>query len=735
MTMYIRMLSVFLVWLAAFTSCSDKTLLESGEGTLMLKIRVQDDLPVVVSRGTLTDDELLKKCKVYLRNKEGLIRKYTSYDEVPKQLQLVADQYKVEVMAGDSVAASFTDSYYKGTSDFTLTAGQSLSQSVVCKIMNLVTAVEVEEELAEAVPKYTITLSISGGELEYTPKNIATTGYFIFPGDDTQLAWSFEGKMSDGTAISKRGIIDQAKKKTKYLLTFSNSAAEVGGGMIKVDVESKDLDIPDANFEVELDGRPIIKSLSVDGDNQEWQEINEPIYRSQKSFDPVIVLGMAANTPLTSVLIYSSSFHTLNSEFPVTSVGYNFLNMEPAEVENMRRLGLEFNIKSERTSATITFSEELRRKITDASGTYKFDVTVEDTKGKLRIKTLSIVVSNLCVATEEVDEGDVWSKRVTLRGRILDQENVRNHRFRYKKTSESSWIEIPSTDMITNGTEYSYVLDGLLSNTEYEYQAIDDVSDVTSLITYSFKTEEERKLENPGFEDWHKSDKTIYVYQNGGTMFWDSGNKGATTGIAAAAGDNVTTNDNTIKHSGEYSAKLRSNYFGLLGIGAFAAGNIFVGKYLKTDGTDGVLRFGRPWTSRPTALKLWYKYISCEINYSTHSDAPMKSMDKGHIYIALGDWKHVEAEGEKDIPVLVKTKSQELFDSNSYNVIAYGEKVITTSTSEDGLVEITIPITYRSDRKPTDIIVVGSASKYGDYFTGGTGSTLWLDDLELIYDK
>ena len=39
-----------------------------------------------------------------------------------------------------------------------------------------------------------------------------------------------------------------------------------------------------------------------------------------------------------------------------------------------------------------------------------------------------------------------------------------------------------------------------------------------------------------------------------------------------------------------------------------------------------------------------------------------------------------------------------------------------------------------SNRKPTDIILVGSASRYGDYFTGSTGSTLWLDDLELIYE-
>ena len=32
------------------------------------------------------------------------------------------------------------------------------------------------------------------------------------------------------------------------------------------------------------------------------------------------------------------------------------------------------------------------------------------------------------------------------------------------------------------------------------------------------------------------------------------------------------------------------------------------------------------------------------------------------------------------------------------------------------------------------IIIVAAASKYGDYFIGGVGSTLWLDEMELVYE-
>ena len=46
-----------------------------------------------------------------------------------------------------------------------------------------------------------------------------------------------------------------------------------------------------------------------------------------------------------------------------------------------------------------------------------------------------------------------------------------------------------------------------------------------------------------------------------------------------------------------------------------------------------------------------------------------------------------------------------------------------------------VNLSYTStSRRPKYLIIVGSASKYGDYFTGGNGSVLYLDDLELIYD-
>jgi hypothetical protein len=105
------------------------------------------------------------------------------------------------------------------------------------------------------------------------------------------------------------------------------------------------------------------------------------------------------------------------------------------------------------------------------------------------------------------------------------------------------------------------------------------------------------------------------------------------------------------------------------------------------------------------------------------------------IYIALGDWDAATYGGSDESPVEIATRRIEetAFDVNGEAVIAYGEMPLTKSI--DNWTEFTIPLDYRAtNRVPTHIIIVCSASRYGDYFTGSTKSVLWLDDFELVYE-
>ena len=66
-------------------------------------------------------------------------------------------------------------------------------------------------------------------------------------------------------------------------------------------------------------------------------------------------------------------------------------------------------------------------------------------------------------------------------------------------------------------------------------------------------------------------------------------------------------------------------------------------------------------------------------------------------------------------------------------VIAYGKMEYGQTVTD--YVPFEFELEYKStSRIPKYILITASASKYGDYFTGGTGSILYLDDLQLLYD-
>ena len=150
---------------------------------------------------------------------------------------------------------------------------------------------------------------------------------------------------------------------------------------------------------------------------------------------------------------------------------------------------------------------------------------------------------------------------------------------------------------------------------------------------------------------------------------------------------------------------------------------------------NGVLSFGQPFTAKPTKLTGYYKYTPVNIDYmeqwDSKVDPDLKSGDSDQciIYIALCT---------KNYEIRTNPKSRQLFDPNDASVIAYGELVAKEAVSGEeanGYKKFSIDIKYRkTDVTPSYIVVVAAASRYGDYFTGGKGSTLYIDEFNLEYD-
>ena len=87
-----------------------------------------------------------------------------------------------------------------------------------------------------------------------------------------------------------------------------------------------------------------------------------------------------------------------------------------------------------------------------------------------------------------------------------------------------------------------------------------------------------------------------------------------------------------------------------------------------------------------------------------------------------------------DNPSEFKYKSTIDFSENNPHIIAYGTITDEEAKGTGAWQEFSIDLKYRDiTRKPKFIIVVASASKYGDFFTGSTSSVMYIDDFELIY--
>ena len=676
-----------------------------GEGSVQLRVSVSDHV-AVVSRAVDSDIYASMQTRIY--SSKGLIRYYDAETPIPPTLNLASGAYHAFVLAGDSVPAAFNKPYYTGSTDFTVRGGETTSANVTCTVANTLATVAFDPSLDEVVSNYKVKIFTTSGELYFTQATVDSVGYYLFDNKEHNLAWTFEGEKLDGRSYTQSGVVENVSRATRYDFTFNfdPESAVTGGTFIDVKVNESTVD---STHNVVITQRP-----QIVGDKF---NLSEPLYYETNNGSETS-LWINAATRLKRAWISCDKLTALG--FPADSV--DLLGNDRDLIAGFQARGIScqhtYQEEKDLSNAKITLADGFVKSL--PSDEYTFTIQAVDMSGKDNTATLSIVVSDAIVVTEEPERASIWARRATLLGTLV-KATSEPLSFQYRQTGTDSWTSVPAT---LSGSSLSAEVTGLTPGVTYEYQAV--AGSQASVKTATFTTESATALPNSSFENWQTlSSSAMVLYGPGEEMFWDSGNHGSAT-----LSKNVTTPDETYKHSGRYSVKLQSQFVGVLvlGIGKFAAGNLFVGQYLRTDGTDGVLSFGRPFTSRPTKLKGYIKYNPGTVDYSSTSELAKGATDIGSIYIAIGDWSE---------PIEIRTKDKKLFDKNDEKIIAYGEWDLTSATqgADGGLLEFEIPLDYRSlDRIPSYLVLVASASKYGDYFTGSSSSTMWIDDLELIYE-
>ena len=703
-------------------------LMTTGSGTLSLSTKVQSEVQVV-SRALTADQEqqLAENAIIWISNSTGLVHQFIGTESVPESLRLLSGNYTAEAWVGDSVPASWDKTFYKsGFKAFDIAAGKNTELTLTCRVANTLASVRYSDEVLEVLTDPVMTVALEDGitdgshSLTFDQSTLGKKGRFMINSRTEGLRWTLTGtQTSDGAEFTKTGLIKDIKAATEYRLnvTFSGHDLTVGGVFFDIEVEEEPIG-DDSGVAVVLPPNFFALEAGFDDDN--------------------MCRGESGNIGRKSVFISACSQLTdLDIEADILKdfiglTGVDILNMDESFGDKVREAGItwQYGIDEETKELDfkclrVNFEEDFTNKLPE--GSHVITISAVDKDNRKSTVSYTIKVTDAPAIITPIQQSDVSYTTAHLGAEKLKEASEFGFEIREASASRSfeDWTRVAAT--VEGNRIYADVTD-LKPGRNYEYRIYAD--DYVAEEIASFSTVPYPQLPNCGFELWcTDSDKAALPNASTNDLFWDNGNHGSQT-----MGKNVTDKDSGTKHNGEYSAKLTSQFVGIGTMGKFAAGNLFIGKYLKTDGTDGELGWGRPWQFRPTAVRLWVKYMpSKAVNKKGANDnyIAVDQLDQGIIYVALtNDDKKAYGDGTS-WPFIIKTKTQELFDKNADNVIAYGEHVFTEAT--DGKI-ITIPLEEVHAGDVANIVFVASASRYGDYFSGGDGSTMWLDDIELIYE-
>ncbi|MDE5728374.1 MAG: PCMD domain-containing protein, partial [Duncaniella sp.] len=738
---------------SVMTGCRDEHLLGEGEGKMMLETSILSDVKVV-SRALSAEQqaEMANSALIWISDPaKGLLYKYDGIGSFPAEgLPLVSGHYAAEAWVGDSVPASWDKKRYRGYEPFEISRGQLTSVQLKCPIRNTVVSVRYGEQVSEVLTDLSLTVSLNDGVTDgshgLTFEGLEPArGYYMINSRTDGFVWTLSGKQLDGKEFKKSGEYKDPSfsakpylaQTTEYIFNIKydiNGEIEVGGAYFSIDVEPEPVEGTEEEVIVAL--APEIAGSGFD--------ITAPI-----AFEPGNATRFAVNiigsTALKSVELNGDLLAALG----LPHSDYDLIGMSEADAQAVAAAGIMIQTFASEDNASavsnmrLIFDEEGLNRAT--KGEYTLQIKAVDANDQETVKTIAVSVTDAPVIigeTPSVDAATLTFTTATLSVTVKDASAHTTLGFEVKKTAGRAYEDWTFVQGVVDGTAMTAELTDLEDGATYAWRA---VADDFKSKEFSFTTPAYPQLPNAGFETYYEDSKNGFCFydKDDATPFWGSGNPGA-----MSLKQNITYPDQTVKHSGNNSVLLESKRPSLFGVGKFAAGNIFAGKYLDTDGTDGVLGWGREWTIAPKALKGWAKYSPKTIDTNDVPDGlpneyKKGNPDKGIVYVAIlseGTESYTIKKGDDkgktvNYPVIIKTKKDErkLFDKNAANVLGYGEVVFSEATPGDGMVEFTVNIEKMKEGTPAYIMVVASASKGGDYFAGGVGSKLWLDDLELVY--
>ena len=478
---------------------------------------------------------------------------------------------------------------------------------------------------------------------------------------------------------------------------------------------------------------------------------------TKASFDPTVAenfnegytLTMTLSDEAASTLVYDASKSGAEGYYIVAglfepSLTWTFTGTLAKDGSSFTKTGVIENVEPGKL-----YNMNLKYTIKD--GELMFSLSVDRTT---EIVDDTIIFEPVSTGLAPSSVYEIWATRATIHADVDASEGEgKTIKFAYSTDEGSTWTYVDAVND-SEGT-YKAELTGLAPQTKYTYAlCIDDVQ-IGEPMT--FTTEAAPNFPNASFEYVSKVTGNNYYkfydpncgVEEGMKMFWGSGNGEGPDGVNGSANMNIviTDVDTSTKIDGNQSVVAQTSSM----VGMLAAGNLFAGQFVGLVGTSGgIVNFGRPWSSRPTAMRIWCKYETGLINILNNDNLGVtkNDYDRAQIKVAIGTWDYKKYGGSKESPVQINTTDESTFvdyytDPSTIangDVIIYKEgysinkgELITADTT--GWIEYVIPLEYHNlNAYPTHIVVSCAASQFGDYFTGYDKTKLWIDAVELIYE-
>jgi hypothetical protein len=365
-------------------------------------------------------------------------------------------------------------------------------------------------------------------------------------------------------------------------------------------------------------------------------------------------------------------------------------------------------------------------------GQYAFSLSSTNLTGK----DISMDVTANVSASLNSFSLEPWAEFIYVKGSWSSINRPAGLKVQYRLSGADSWTDFVPSEQTgeiffdDSSSIYRAFVCGLKAGTAYEVRV---VSDMEAIDSQSKTTAAAGQLYNMNFDVWDNfkrsnagtlEKKTYFPYPSNATAaqkVWDTANPGT-----SVLGVTPTTPEETDVIKGK-AVRMESMYKT-----KFAAGNIYTGQFDAIDiGSMGAeLDWGTPFTSKPVGLKGYYKYAPKAINYTGGSYGNLKGqMDKCQIQLALfTGWT---------APFHVKTGDNKFVDFSTANTSIVAHNALESGSTNGKWVEFTMYVGYRKAnlrKTPSYVITTGCASYRGDYFTGGEGSILLIDEFEYIYD-